>query len=74
VARENIVVVGGYGHVGQVVSTTLGERFLGRVLAAGRDFEKAEAFSLKTDRRVYRPGSTLPTRGRLRPLSARRVS
>lgn len=42
---DSIVVVGGYGAVGQIVCTTLAERFPGKVFAAGRNVRKAEAFS-----------------------------
>jgi len=48
----NVVVIGGYGNVGQVVCTMLGNRIPGRVFAAGRNLEKAEAFSVETGRRV----------------------
>lgn len=52
VIGDNIVVIGGYGHVGKVICDILGHRFPGRVFAAGRDFEKAEALSSESDRRV----------------------
>ena len=47
--REHIVVVGGYGQVGQTVSRLLAERFPGKVYAAGRSLEKAELFSSATN-------------------------
>ncbi len=47
--REHIVVVGGYGQVGQTVSKLLAEQFPGKVYAAGRNLEKAEQFSRATD-------------------------
>lgn len=47
--REHIVVVGGYGQVGQSVSRLLAERFPGKVYAAGRKLIKAEQFSSATD-------------------------
>ena len=50
--RDGIVVLGGYGAVGRVACEILGRRFPGRVLAAGRDLEQAEALSRGTGRRV----------------------
>lgn len=47
-----ILVVGGYGKVGRVVCTALSGKFPGRVVAAGRDFGKAERFSVETRRRA----------------------
>lgn len=47
-----ILVVGGYGSVGRIISTELGERFPGRVIAAGRDFSKAQALSHGTGMKV----------------------
>ncbi|MFM9329790.1 hypothetical protein [Paenibacillus mesotrionivorans] len=47
--REHIVVVGGYGQVGQSVSRLLAERFPGKVYAAGRNLIKAEQFCSATD-------------------------
>ncbi|WP_028403139.1 saccharopine dehydrogenase family protein [Ectobacillus panaciterrae] len=49
---EKIIVVGGYGQVGQVICKELGELHPGKVFAAGRNFEKAEQFSLRTGRKV----------------------
>lgn len=50
--RDKILIVGGYGHVGCVIATTLGERFPGAVLAAGRNFSQAEALSFTSGRKV----------------------
>ena len=50
--RDKILIVGGYGQVGRVVATTLGERFPGAVLAAGRNFSQAQALSFTTGRKV----------------------
>ncbi|NOZ96078.1 MAG: Saccharopine dehydrogenase [Acidobacteria bacterium] len=47
-----ILVVGGYGAVGGVISTTLGNLFPGEVIVAGRDFQKAKGFSSKLDQKV----------------------
>ncbi|BBH22304.1 hypothetical protein Back11_36490 [Paenibacillus baekrokdamisoli] len=43
--KENIVVVGGYGHVGQTICRELGELYPGKVFAAGRSLERAEQFT-----------------------------
>ncbi|AFC29349.1 hypothetical protein PM3016_2461 [Paenibacillus mucilaginosus 3016] len=47
--KEDILVVGGYGQVGQVVCRTLGEQFPGRVYAAGRDERKAGEFAAASE-------------------------
>jgi saccharopine dehydrogenase-like NADP-dependent oxidoreductase len=39
--REKILVIGGYGAVGRVITTTLADQFPGRVIAAGRSDNKA---------------------------------
>ncbi|MEO3947732.1 saccharopine dehydrogenase NADP-binding domain-containing protein [Gorillibacterium sp. CAU 1737] len=49
---DRIVVVGGYGQVGQMICRELGERYPGRVVAAGRSLEKAERFSRSTNGKV----------------------
>ncbi|MEK8128225.1 saccharopine dehydrogenase NADP-binding domain-containing protein [Paenibacillus filicis] len=46
--KEQIVVVGGYGHVGQTVCRELAALFPGQVYAAGRSLERAEQFSRET--------------------------
>lgn len=43
--KQGIVVVGGYGQVGQVVCHELAKFFPGNVYAAGRSYEKAKRFS-----------------------------
>ncbi|MED3648725.1 saccharopine dehydrogenase family protein [Halalkalibacterium halodurans] len=50
--REDIVVIGGYGQVGRAICSLLARRYAGRVYAAGRNFEKANRFSLETDGEV----------------------
>lgn len=50
--ENKILVVGGYGSVGQVVASALGEKYPGRVIAAGRNYDKAKAFSAKTKEKV----------------------
>lgn len=47
-----IVVIGGYGHVGQTICRELGELYPGKVYAAGRSLERAEQFTRTTDERV----------------------
>lgn len=49
---KQIVVVGGYGHVGQTICRQLGELFPGNVFAAGRSLERAEQFSRATGGKV----------------------
>lgn len=41
---QGIVVIGGYGHVGQQICRRLAVRFPGRVFAAGRSMESAKRF------------------------------
>jgi saccharopine dehydrogenase-like NADP-dependent oxidoreductase len=52
--KENILVIGGYGQVGRHVCLELAKAVPGRVVAAGRDFEKAKAFAETTN------GAVLP--------------
>ena len=46
------LVVGGYGYVGQTISTVLANQFPGQVVAAGRNFRKAEKLSQETNGKV----------------------
>jgi saccharopine dehydrogenase (NAD+, L-lysine forming) len=46
--KENILVIGGYGHVGRNVCLELAKDFPGKVIAAGRDLQKAEDFAATT--------------------------
>lgn len=50
--KERIVVIGGYGHVGQMICEELGELYPGLVYAAGRSFDRAERFSRSTGGKV----------------------
>lgn len=50
--KDKIVVVGGYGQVGQVVCNSLGELFPGKVYAAGRNYEKAAQYASSTHGKV----------------------
>lgn len=50
--RNKILVVGGYGHVEQSICRELGDQFLGKVIAAGRNYKKAEKFTETTDGKV----------------------
>lgn len=50
--KDYIVVIGGYGHVGQMIGTELGELYPGKVFAAGRSLERAKKFSEATGGKV----------------------
>ncbi|UHA75998.1 saccharopine dehydrogenase family protein [Paenibacillus sp. 481] len=50
--KERIIVIGGYGHVGQTICQELAEQFPGNVYAAGRSLERAESFSRSTAGKV----------------------
>lgn len=50
--RDKIMIVGGYGSVGRVITQKLGERFPGRVVVAGRSYKKAEALAQENEQRV----------------------
>lgn len=50
--RDAILVIGGYGHVGSKICTRLAQKYPGKVYAAGRSLEKAEAFSHATGGQV----------------------
>ncbi|WP_033166502.1 saccharopine dehydrogenase NADP-binding domain-containing protein [Clostridium sp. KNHs205] len=51
--KDKIIVVGGYGHVGQILCKELGELYPGKVYAAGRSYKKAEEFTGKTNNKVF---------------------
>ncbi|MDX8360125.1 saccharopine dehydrogenase NADP-binding domain-containing protein [Cytobacillus sp. IB215316] len=46
--KDNILVIGGYGHVGKIVCEILGRNLPGKVIAAGRNLRKAEEFCQTT--------------------------
>lgn len=50
--KKNIMVVGGYGQVGQMICKHLGELYPGTVIAAGRSFDRAEQFCLTMEGKV----------------------
>lgn len=50
--KNKLVVIGGYGQVGQIICGTLGDLFPGKVYAAGRSYEKAVQFSSTTGNKV----------------------
>lgn len=50
--KDKIIVVGGYGAVGQIVCKKLALDYPGMVYAAGRSLEKANDFSIQTKDRV----------------------
>lgn len=47
-----ILVIGGYGQVGRTISSELADTFPGRVIAAGRNIQKAEQLSKETGGQV----------------------
>lgn len=47
-----ILVVGSYGAVGRVVATRLAERYPGQVIAAGRNYEKANDLSIASQGKI----------------------
>lgn len=50
--NDKLLIVGGYGQVGRIISTMLGEKFPGRVISAGRNYHEAKAFSAATGGKV----------------------
>lgn len=50
--KEDIVVVGGYDHVGRTICEILAEEYPGKVYAAGRSLKKAEQFSQSTGYKI----------------------
>ncbi|MFS3915427.1 saccharopine dehydrogenase family protein [Bacillus australimaris] len=50
--RSQVMVIGGYGHVGQQICLQLSDVYPGQIVAAGRSYEKAEQFSKQTKGRV----------------------
>lgn len=47
-----ILIVGGYGAVGRNISATLGNSFPGRVIVAGRNYQKAKEFSSQIETKL----------------------
>ncbi len=47
--KEHILVVGGYGHVGRLICQKLGQRYPGKVIAAGRILNKSAKFCKTTN-------------------------
>ncbi|UUC47278.1 saccharopine dehydrogenase family protein [Flavobacterium cerinum] len=50
--KDNIVVIGGYGAVGGVISRNLAHYFPGKVIVAGRSWDKAEQLAKKLEHKV----------------------
>lgn len=50
--RDSIVIIGGYGHVGLKISTKLAQLYPGKVFAAGRSLQRAEAVSRESKGRI----------------------
>ncbi len=51
-AKDKIMIVGGYGAVGRVIATRLAEKFPGQVIVAGRNYDKANELSQATQGKV----------------------
>ena len=47
-----ILIIGGYGAVGRVAATRLAERYPGQVIAAGRNYDRANELSKATNRKI----------------------
>ncbi len=47
-----ILIIGGYGAVGRVAATRLAERYPGQVMAAGRNYDKANELSKAANRKI----------------------
>jgi saccharopine dehydrogenase-like NADP-dependent oxidoreductase len=43
--KDKILVIGGYGQVGMIICKDLGKKFPGKVIVAGRSYDKAEKFT-----------------------------
>jgi saccharopine dehydrogenase-like NADP-dependent oxidoreductase len=50
--KTDIVVIGGYGHVGSQICRLIGEKHPGKVYAAGRNLKRAEEFCRSTGGQV----------------------
>jgi saccharopine dehydrogenase (NAD+, L-lysine forming) len=50
--NKKILIIGGYGNVGRIIATELGNRFPRQVIVSGRNYQKAEAFSLEMGQQV----------------------
>ncbi|MGC1218983.1 MAG: saccharopine dehydrogenase NADP-binding domain-containing protein [Phormidesmis sp.] len=50
--NKKILIIGGYGNVGRIIATELGNRFPRQVIVSGRNYKKAEAFSLEMGQQV----------------------
>ncbi|GGF68676.1 hypothetical protein GCM10010912_12170 [Paenibacillus albidus] len=50
--KKDIIVIGGYGHVGGQICKLLAARYPGNVFAAGRSLERAEQFCASTGGKV----------------------
>jgi len=49
----NILVVGGYGAVGQVIALTLADTFPGQIIVAGHNYAKAQALTQESNGRIH---------------------
>ena len=50
--RDKILIIGGYGAVGRTIALTLANELPGKVIVAGRSFEKATALAQESDGKI----------------------
>lgn len=50
--KPNILIVGGYGSVGQIIAQTLADKFPGQIIVAGRSYKKANALAQDSDGKI----------------------
>ena len=50
--KGNILIIGGYGAVGQVLAQTLADKFPGQIIVAGRSYKKADALAQDSDGKI----------------------
>lgn len=50
--NKRILIIGGYGNVGRIIATKLCRQFPGQIIVAGRNYQKAEEFSLELEQKI----------------------
>ncbi|MEC4115173.1 saccharopine dehydrogenase NADP-binding domain-containing protein [Myroides pelagicus] len=50
--KDNILIIGGYGKVGRIISKHLTAAFAHKVVIAGRNFQKADALASELDHKA----------------------
>lgn len=50
--KGNILIIGGYGAVGQVLAQTLADKFPGQIIVAGRSYKKANVLAQDSDGKI----------------------